>query len=160
MFENFSNFFWRGGAFAHPRVGGPPPGCTLRRRLAGPRRWRESASFAVRAPLFELCIVTGPSTPIIHLNLKNSPKIEILEIFNFFSPKTCSGSWTFIKYQVQPYCICSLGAYSPRTDGRTDGRTACSISWSRYLIITPLGFDNVHKSIYRCVQGSRGRLGR
>ena len=31
--------------------------------------------------------------------------------------------WTFIKYQVQPYCIRSLWAYSPRTDRQTDRRT-------------------------------------
>ena len=59
------HFFWRGGPLPSPGWGGPPPGYTLRRRLAGPRRWHESASFAARASLFELCIVTGPSTQII-----------------------------------------------------------------------------------------------
>ena len=74
--QHFSHF-WRGGPLTTPGWGGPPPGCTIRRRLAGPRRWRESAYFAARAPLFELCIVTGLSTRIIHLNFKNSSKIEI-----------------------------------------------------------------------------------
>ena len=129
----------------------PSPGCTLRRPSAGPRRQRAFASFAARARVFELCIVTGSSARIVRLNFKNSPKIGVQEIFNFFSPKACSGLWAFIKYQVQPYCSFSFGAYSPRTnrqtDGQTDGRTACAISWSRYLITTPSGFDNLSKKL-------------
>jgi hypothetical protein len=54
-------------------------------------------------------------------NFKNSPKIGVKEIFNFFWPITWSGSWTFIKFQVQRYCLCSLGAFRQQTDRRTDG---------------------------------------
>jgi len=39
-----------------------------------------------------------------------------------------------------------LEDYSPRTDGRTDGQTdgrRDPISWSRCLITTPSGFDNL-----------------
>ena len=59
---------------------------------------------------------------------------------NFFSPKACSGSWTFIKCKVQAYSICILEAYSPRTDRRTDGRTDGVLNFLyRYMITTPSG---------------------
>ena len=43
--------------------------------------------------------------------------------FEFFSPKACSGSWSFRKCHVEPYSICILEDYTRRTDGRTDGQT-------------------------------------
>ena len=65
---NFFTVFWWGG---------PPPGCKLRRQLAIPRRQRAFASFAARAPVIELCVVTGPSARIVRLNFKNLPKVGV-----------------------------------------------------------------------------------
>ena len=117
--KNFHTFLVEGSLPGPP----PPPGCTLRRRSAGPRRRRASASLAARALLFELCIAAGPSVQTVRLTSKIRQKLGFKKFSIFFSPKTCSGSWAFMKYQVQPHCICSLGAYSPRTDRQTDRRT-------------------------------------
>jgi len=71
-------------------------------------------------------------------NFKNSPKIGVKEIFNFFWPMTWSGSWTFIKFQVQRYCLCSLGAFRQQTDGRTDRRHG-QFPGALYFDTTPNG---------------------
>ena len=44
-------------------------------------------------------------------NEKKSPKIEVSHISKFFSPKACSGSWSFRKCHVEPYSICILQDY-------------------------------------------------
>ena len=58
------------------------------------------------------------------LKLQKFAKNWILRNFEFFSPKTILGSWTLMAFQIHVYCFGSLGAYSRRTDRRTDRQTA------------------------------------
>ena len=80
----FTHFWWRGLCPA-------PPGCTLRRRSASPRRWRASASLAARALLFELCIVAGPSVQIVRLTSKIRQKLGFKKFSIFFRLKPAPG---------------------------------------------------------------------
>jgi len=75
--------------------------------------------------------------PVIKLH----HKIWVYEILHFDWPRTCSGSRTSMKFQVQPYCLCSLEDYWRQiTDRQTDGVLNFQ---ERYLTTTPLGFDNI-----------------
>ena len=81
--KNLTHFWWRGLPPAPPPAP-PPPGCTLRRRSAGPRRRRASASLAVRALLFELCIAAGPSVQTVRLTSKIHQKLGFKKFSIFF----------------------------------------------------------------------------
>ena len=86
FFKKMFHTFFGGEVFA-PH----PPGCTLRRRSAGPRRRRASASLAARALLFELCIAAGPSVQIVRLTSKIRQKLGFKKFSIFFRLKPAPG---------------------------------------------------------------------